>query len=302
MFIGLKRILKSGWSNFRRNTGLSLATMFVMVMVISLGTSLFFLQMASDFLVKNLKDRVDMYVYFNKELTGTEVMQIEEELSRLPEVRTIEYVSKDQALEEFMVLHEGDQAILDSLNELGRNPLLASLNIKAWETEQYASISKFLENSSFSGMIAKMDYYQKKPAIDKLFSMTSNLNRAGIAVGAILTAVAVLLAFNAVRLSIYNSGQEIGIMKMVGASNWFVRGPFLIQGAIVGILAALITFLITGAVFFVLTSSFRFLLLGSDPFSFFVSNFPTILLFQLIAGVGLSVLSSWVAVRRYLKV
>ena len=302
MFIALRRIIKSGWISFRRNSGLSAATIFMMVLTISLATSIYLLWQTSQFLVETLREKVDMYVYFNDELSSDDVLKIKDELSRLPEIKKIEYVSKEEALQKFTQRHKEDKTIMESLEELGNNPLLASLNIKAWETTQYASISSFLQNSSFKNLIAKIDYQQKKTIIEKVFSVTSSINKAGIIFSIIFAIVAVLISLNTVRLAIYNSREEIETMRLVGASNWFIRGPFLVQGTIAGVFAVLITMLIFGTGLFFINPYLEFLIPGFNIFQHFVANLLLIFLIQLVAGVGLGIVSSWIAVRRYLRV
>lgn len=302
MLISLKRIIKSGWNNFWRNGGLSVATIFIMVLTLSLGTSFFLLKGASQFLVETLKEKVDMYVYFNEELTSDDILAIQEKLSQLPEIQKIEYVSKEEALQKFIDRHKDDKAIMDSLQELGKNPLLASLNIRAWEASQYSAISGFLNQSSFKDLIAKIDYQQKKSAIERIFSIISTVNRTGIVLSFILAALAILIVFNTVKLAISSSKEEIETMRLVGASNWFIRGPFLVQGALVGFSASLLTLLIFSAGLFFISPHLEFLLPGFNIFHYFLASIFIILLIQLAAGIGLGILSSWLAVRRYLKV
>lgn len=297
-----KRILKSGWTGFRRNSGLSLATIFIMVMTISLVTSLFLLQKTSNFLVVSLEEKVDMAIYFAEEPSTEEIVAIQEELFSLPEVKNLEYISKAEALEKFTERHQGEEVIMESLAEVGGNPLLASLNVRAWEATQYAAISSFLDTASFKDLIAKVDYSQKKPAIEKLSSLTSSINTSGIVLSIVLAVVAVLIAFNTVRIAIYNSRDEIETMKLVGASNWFIRGPFLVQGVIAGVLAVLITFLVFSVAVWFLSPKMEIIMPGLELSSYFFSNFLMILLLQLVAGVGLGVFSSWIAIRRYLKI
>jgi len=297
-----KRILKSGWQGFRRNSGLSMATIFILVMTISLVTSLFLLQHSSNFIVSSLEDKVDMAIYFSEEPSSEEIMIIQEELFALPEVRKMEYISKEEALAKFVERHAGEEVIMESLTEVGGNPLLASINIRAFEASQYAAISSFLDNSSFKSLIAKVDYAEKKPAIEKLFSLTSSISTTGIIFSIVLAVMAILIAFNTVRIAIYNSRDEIETMRLVGAANWFIRGPFLVQGAVAGILAVLITFLLFSIAVLVLGPKIELIMPGLNLSGYFFSNFIIILLIQLVAGVGLGMFSSWIAVRRYLKV
>ncbi len=297
-----KRILKSGWKGFRVQSGFSLATIFIMVMTISVVTSLFLLQKTTRLLVENIEEKVDMAVYFDKEFSADEIMEVKKELSQVPAIESIKYISKDEALQKFSERHKDDEVIMESLEEVGQNPLLASLNIKARDANQYEEIAKAIENSSFSGQVAKMDYYEKKPVIDKLFSVTASINRAGIILSAILALMVLIIAFNTARLAIYNSKEEIETMRLVGASNWFIKGPFLVQGAICGLLAALITVgLFVVALFFV-SPKIELIAPGVNLFGDFLENIFIIFLIQLAAGVSLGMLSSWIAVRKYLKV
>jgi len=302
MNASFKRIIKSGWVGFRRNSGLSLATVFIMVMAISLVTSLFLLQKTTDFLVMSLSEKVDMAVYFSEEPSSDEIATIQKELSGLPEVKTLEYISKEEALQKFIERHQGEEVILESLEEVGGNPLLASLSIKAFEATQYAAISSFLDSASFKDLIAKVDYNEKKPAIDKMFSLTSTISNTGIALSIVLAVVAVLIAFNTVRIAIFNSRDEIETMRLVGASNWFIRGPFLVQGMIGGLLAVLITFFVFGIALWFLSPKIDLVIPGLNLYSYFFGSFFMVIVLQLAAGVGLGACASWLAIRKYLKV
>jgi len=302
MNASLKRVIKSGWQGFRRNSGLSLATVFIMIMAISLVTALFLLQKTSNHLVATLSEKVDMAVYFAEEPSLDEITTIQAELTSLPEVKNLEYISKEDALAKFVDRHQGEEVIMDSLEEVGGNPLLSSLNIKAFEATQYAAISSFIDSSSFKSIIAKVDYNEKKPAIDKLFSLTSTISNTGIALSIVLAIVAVLIAFNTVRIAIYNSRDEIETMRLVGASNWFIRGPFLVQGMIGGLLAVLITFLVFTAALWFLSPKIDIVVPGLHLFSYFFGSFLMVIILQLAAGVGLGAVASWLAMRKYLKV
>lgn len=297
----LIRIIKSGWMDFKRNSGLSVAAIFIMVLAISMATSLFLFRESSQVLTKNIEEKLDMYVYFNDELSSDEILAIQKELSGVSGIKDVVYISKDEALQKFVLKHRDDQSIMESLRELGKNPLLSSINIQAWEASQYAAISNFLINSDFSSLISKIDYQQKKPAIERLASISSGINNAGIIANIILALAAILVAFNTVRLAIYNSKEEIETMRLVGASNNFIRGPFLVQGVIVGFLSAVIALLIFGVGLLFLNSGLKLLLSGFNLFGYFISNLPVIFLTQLAFGIGLGVISSQLAIRKYLR-
>ena len=191
---------------------------------------------------------------------------------------------------------------MESLEEVAVNPFPASLNINAWEPNYYISIASFLESSSFSELISKIDYGQKAATIERVFSITSTVSRTGIILGLILVLVVVIIIFNTAKLAIYKSEEEIEIMRLVGASNWFIRGPFLAQGAVCGVFATLIAFLLFIGTLYFISPKLMVLAPGLDIFTFFVNNLFIILGIQFLAGVGLGIISSWLAVRKYLRV
>jgi cell division transport system permease protein len=298
----LRRIIRSGWSAFWRNIALSLATIFIMVTVLSLVTFLFFLRPVSDILIADVEKKVDVSVYFKEDVSEDDIVQVESEVSKIAQVSEVEYVSKDEAFDIFVERHKDDPILIESLTEVGYNPFLASLNIKAKEASQYEEITKFLETGQFKDLIDNVDYYQRKPVIDKVYAMTSGANRIGILFSLIFGLIAVLIAFNTIRIAIHNSSEEISIMRLVGASDWFVRGPFLVQGIIVGLISAFISLFITFGASWVLDARISGLIPDVSTLHIFVSNILNIFLIQLAAGIGLGFVSSLIAVRKYLKI
>jgi len=205
-------------------------------------------------------------------------------------------------LEKFTQRHKDNPILMEALAEVGENPLLASLNIKAGQASQYGAVSNFLETGPFKNLIEKIDYRQNKEIIDKVFAISSNINFTGIFFSLILGFIALLVAFNTIRLAIYSSREEISIMRLVGASNWFIRGPFIFQGIIIGITATFFTLLIFTITIFFLSPKIEVLLPGFNLLSYFGAHFWILLLIQLTTGIGLGVISSWIAIRKYLEV
>lgn len=301
MFTSLKRIIRAGWINFVRNGGLSAATIFIMVMAIFLMSSLYLSKDLAQFLMTSLQEKVDISVYFKMAATEGDILKLKDEVAKIPEVKKIEYVSREEALARFISRYKDNRVVMNSLAEVG-NPLLSYLNIKAWEASQYTAVVSFFENSSYKELVDKIDYYERKPIIERIFSITFNVKRAGIGFTIALGVIAVLVAYNTIRLAIYSTREEIGVMRLVGASNLFIRGPFLVQGAISGFFAALFTLLIFSATVYFLTPKLKILVPDFDFFSSFLANFWTLVLAQFGAGIGLGTVSSFIAVRKYLRV
>ncbi len=302
MMTSLKRVIKSGLKGFLRNTGLTVATLFIMLMVIFLISSLYLFNQASDILISSIQDKVDISVYFKDTTSSQDIIEFKSELDNMEEVKNVEYVTKEDALASFTERHKDDPVLMESLAELGANPFLASLNIRASQASQYEQINSFLEDSSLASSIEKIDYYRRKPVIDKLFSLTSSLNKGGLVFSLVLGVIAVLVAFNTIRIAIYNSKEEISVMRLVGASNWFIRGPFVIQGIISGLAAVVIALILSLVLSYFLDSTIREIAPDISIFRLFLGNFWVLLLIQLLVGIGLGALSSLIAVRKYLKI
>ena len=303
MFTSIKRIFKSGWQNFFRDGGLAVATVFILVLAISLATSLFLFQELSQFLISSLEEKADISVYFKEEVPEIDILEVKEELAKVPEVKEIKYVSKEEALKTFVQRHKDNPVIMKTLAlpEFRDWKPPATLNIKAWQVAQYEAIISFLKTRPFENLI-EVDYYQRKPVIEKIFAITSGISRAGIVLSLVLAVTAILVTFNTIRLAIYNSAEEIKIQRLVGASNWFIGSPFLVQGAVSGILAALICLLIFSLIIWGLSPKVEIFFSGLNIFQFFVSNFWEIILIQFTTGILLGTVSSFLATQKYLKI
>jgi len=298
MLTSLKRIIRSGWITFKRQAGFTVATIFIMAITISLITSLFLFQKITKFSISLLQDKVDVSVYFKDTSLEQDILEIKEQIAKIPEVKSVEYVSNEEAKKRLL---EKYPELTESLRETQGMLNLASLNIKAGQADQYAAIANFLEKAPFKNLIQKTDYYQRKPVIEKIFSVTSAINHTGVVLSLILVIIAFLVAFNQIRLAISNSKEEIFIQRLVGASNWFIRGPFLIQGVISGFFAALITLLIFIPLVYFLSPKMEVFFPGLNLFSYFAGNFFLIFLIQILIGIGVGVISSIIAIRKYLE-
>ncbi len=299
----LKRVARSGLQSFLRNGWLSTATISVMALAIFVMTSLVLLNVITQSLVANLQDRIDISVYFKQEAPDGEIAKVQRDLEQLTEVKSVEFVTADEALVRFRERHQDNPLLLESLEELGTNPLQATLNIKAREANQFASIASFLQAERFQPVIDKVNYTQNAEVISRLASIVSGVRRGGAALTLVLATIAILVSFNTIRLAIYTAREEVGVMRLVGASNWFIRGPFLVAGFVYGVAAAAISM----AVFFPLVGAISpkvsgFLLTGTNLFAYVQQNFWPLLGLGLAVGVALGVLSSYIAIRRYLKV
>ena len=211
-------------------------------------------------------------------------------------------VSKDQALNEFKERHAGDTLVQDSLAELDENPLQASLNVKAGDSSQYASIVTFLEGNKFRSLVDKINFYENEQVIARVLTISGGLQNWGFLLTMALALIAVLVTFNTVRLTIYSQKQEIEIMRLVGGSNWHIKAPYLVEGGMYGALAAVIVTVMFYPIAFFISPKIESLMPGVSLISYFVSNIFQFVPLILFIGILLGVTSSFVAIRRFLKV
>ena len=302
MFTTLSRIIKSGLINFWRNGWLSTATVLIMTLTLLAWTSIFLLNVVLTSVLDILEEKVDVSVYFNLDAKEADILALKSKLENLEEVKNVEYVSESEALAVFKKRHSGDEILLKSVEELDGNPLEASLNILAKDASNYESVSSFLNQSQFGNIISKINYAENKFVIERLGNIISVLRQSGLAASLVLALIAFLVAFNTVRLAIYSSREEITIMKLVGASNWFVRGPFIIEGVFHGLMSSAFAFMIIIPGVAVISPKLFNFLPEINLVNYLGDNFWQLLFFQTLGGVILGVFSSWFAIRKYLKI
>ena len=306
MWTSFKRITSAGFVGFWRNAFVSFTAIFVMtVTLFVIGIALFLGQLL-DASLSQIQAKVDINVYFVTTAPEAEIISFKGALAALPEVAAVEYTSRDQALINFRERHGGDQLTLQALDELGDNPLGASLSIRAKDTTQYEGIEAFIKQkkdaeSADKPFISKTNFFDNKAAIDKLTSIIAAVEKFSLIALCILVGATVLITFNTIRLAIFTAREEISVMRLVGASNMYIRGPFVLQGIMYGFIAGVVTLVIYYPLTIYLgpvTDAFFSL----NIFHYYVTNFAH--MFAIIVGFGvlLGALSSIFAVARYLKV
>ncbi len=306
MITSIKRIIRSGFIGFWRNAFVSLSAIFViMVTLVVVGGSILMNQLL-DVSLAQIKDKVDINVYMRTTATEEGVQDLKRSIEGLQDVREVIYTSREDALAEFRERHKNDELTIQALEELGDNPLGATLSIRASETSRYESIAQFLEEYRASEpadapLIDRINFNQNKEAIDKLTNIIGAVERSTQIAMLILIGSSILIAFNTIRLAIYTSREEISVMRLVGASNMFIRGPFVLQGVMYGLVSGVLTLLILYPVTLWLgpgTEAF----FSFNIFTYFVTNFGYLFSVLVGSGIALGVVSSTLAIARYLGV
>lgn len=304
--MNLKRMIVAGGKNFIRGGAVSAATVVIMTVTLAIIGSLIFLSALLSFTLDTIKDKVDISVYFVTTASEQEILAVKGQLEKLPQVATVSYTSADDALAAFRDRHATDQLTLQALDELGNNPLDASLEVRAKDPTEYESIVNFLEASpalSVGGtsIVDRINYAQNKEVIDRLSLAIQATREIGFAVVILFAIASILIAFATIRLAIYTAKDEIAVMRLVGASNVYVQGPFIVTGIITGLLAAVIVLLALWPATWYAGLKTAGWFGGFNLATYYDSNLLFISVILLGSGVVLGAIASVIAIRRYLK-
>lgn len=300
----IKRITKAGYLNFKRSGLISSAAVLVTTITLSVIAGILFLQAVLFNSLSEIQNKVDVTIYFTTTAPEDKILALKSYLGKLPEVQSVSYTSSAEALRLFRERHKSDYSTIQALDEINENPLGAYLNVRAKEVSQYESIANFLKSDNAlvlgsASIIDKINYHQNKLVIERLTNIIEGAQRIGFLVTLFLIAVSIIITFNTIRLTIFISREEIGVMRLVGASKTRVQGPFMVEGAIYGIVATGLTLLILLPLTYWLGSNMAGFL-GIDLYEYYLSNFFRLFAIILLSGIILGIISSFLAVRQYL--
>ncbi len=303
----LKRITRSGLINFYRNTFVSFASVMMMTITLLIIGATIFMSAILSFTIANIERKVDVNVYFYPNAPEQQILDMKAALEQLPQVAGVSYVSRDQALKDFQDRHQNDYLTLQALNELGTNPLGASLNIQAKDSEQYESIANFLSGDETidsgvnKNIIEKVNYYQNKEIIARLNALSNTVKKIGVILTVIFVGLSVVVTLNTIRMAIYSAREEINVMRLVGAENKYIQGPFMIEGIVSGLFAAVITIIALFPLTLWISKYTVDFFGGLSLVKYYGDNFLQIFIILLLVGIVLGALSSMVAIRKYLS-
>ncbi len=300
MLTSIKRSFILGWKNFKRSGGLSVVAIMVLMVTTFLATSLLLAQEVMEETIEEVERRADITIYFTSITPGDRIMEVAENIDDNFTLLGIDYTSQHEALEDFRQRHGDNPVLMDALDEVG-NIFNPRLDVRATEVETYRRVSDYVRGN-YSEIVEEISFYSygRKEAIESIFSITSRIRRALIVAGTILAVISVLIVFGTIRLSIYSFSEEIKIMKLVGASNAFMQGSFIVQGFILGLVASLISLLVLFGLAGLMYQGYN--VFGINLENHLFENLSLILILQFSTGIGLSVISSALAVKRYLDV
>lgn len=303
----LKRIIRGGFLNFWRNGTVSLASVLVMMVTLIVIGLISFSSAILDNALAQLRSQIDVNVTFIDSANEDDVLSVKHALESLPQVSLVTYSTAEEVLKAFKERHVNDQTIMASLDEIDHNPFGPMLTIQARDPSEYQAISQFLQgdnvlSSSGVTIVDRINYLENKTAIDRLTKFIGAADKIGFSLTILMAVIAMLIAFNTIRLTIYMSKDEISVMRLVGASNNYIRGPFIVVGIIYGLVAGILTLLIFWPLTYWLGTSTESFFGGFNLFTYYMRNIVQFVLIILAAGVLFGGVSSLLAIRKYLKI
>jgi cell division transport system permease protein len=302
--VSLYRAVKFAVQDFWRNIWLSLITVFIVALTLLMVNLLIIINVLANHSIKLVEEKVDISIYFTPKAAENQVLEVRSKLLEMPAVKEVTYISSAEAYENFKAKNQNNLDVSETLKELEANPLGATLVIVAKDPQYYSVIMKSLEDESYNNLIESKDFEDHEAIIKKINDLTSRVYRVGVGLSLFLALIVILIVFNTVRMAIYTHREEIGIMKLVGANNWFVRSPFLLSGILCSLVACILTVIVMYPLLGVI-QSYVGGFFGSDSFNlvdYFNGHFLPIFGLEFLAMVLLNVLSTSWATRRYLKV
>lgn len=304
MWTNIKRVLKLGLVNFGRNGLVSVASVLAMTITLFVIGALY---LGGNFLnsaLAEVKDKMDISVSFKIDAPEAEILALEKDLTLLLEVKQVSYSSREDELVAFRERHKDNETIVRSLDEVD-NPFGARLNIQAVDPAHFDKITNFISNKNSpanggSSLVDQISY--KKDVVGKLTNLINTSQKLGWAIALVLALLSIFAVFNTISLAIYTSREEISVMRLVGASSAYVKGPFMVEGMMAGVVASILALgLLYPAVLWVRGATVN-IYGGINLVSFYFNNFATIFLILFGSGIILGLLASFWATRRYAKI
>jgi cell division transport system permease protein len=305
-FTTFGRIIRTGMVNFVRNAWLAIAAMAIMIVTLSIILFSVIVNATFSNTVAQITSKIDVSLYLKDEVTPDQTQHLLKQLKALPSVAGVTYLTKDQALQVYERQNAGNQQLLQAINETD-NPLPATVKIKPTDLNEIDQIRTFVEKPDVAALQSDpaSDSGDRRAAIDKITHATNILRRAGVIAVVVFATISVLIIFNTIQMAIFNRRDELQIMRLLGASTSFIRGPFVVEAVIYGVLSAVISILLINAIFITASSSLQATSFGlldiSYSQAFFEDHYWVLLSLQLALGILIGAASSIIATRRYLK-
>ncbi len=304
--ITLERIFSTGLLNFIRNTWLAIAAMAMMLVTLTIVLFLVISNATFSHTIAQITDKIDVSVYLKDTVTDKDRNKLINDLKQVNNVKAVTYISKDDVLKGYQEQNKNNPDLLAAISET-ENPLPATIQIKPKDPDKINEIRAYLEQPEIKRYQSSETSYSgdRKEAIDKITQATHFMREAALAGVIVFTVISTLIIFNTIQMAIFNRREELTIMRLLGATTWYIRGPFVVETMLYGVIASVLSVILVGSLFTVTSSAFEATSLGLLDIGFasdyFSQHFWIILTVQMGIGILIGAVSSILATRRYLK-
>ncbi len=300
--IAFWRVFKFSLLDLVRNASLATMTVIVLSLLLISVNTLLGIRVLTDAAVQSVKEKIDLSIYLKPETSGDLITKLTTDIKALPAVKSVRQITSEQALENFKSQYQDRPEIIAALNEVGTNPLGPALVVKTDDPTQYSQVITILNKEEYTPLIEDKTFADTAVAIDTLHRVTGSIEQALWGVTGIFALIAIIIIFTTIRVAIYTERIEIAVKKLVGASNWFIRGPYLVEGVI---LSTISVALALGAVYAsaqALDPHFSPLLDQNNILTNYLrANILSLAGFEYLAALILTLGTSAIAMRKYLK-
>lgn len=303
MFLSFFRVVKFSIQDIARNVWLSLVTVIVLILALFTVNMLLVVKVIGETAVTAIKEKIDINLYLKSDADESDIILLKSKVADFSEVRSVEYISKEQAKAEFLSKHENNPELIQALTEVGQNPLTPILMIKPASLDSFDNLTNRL-NGLESDIIESRNFSNYKEMLNKINAITDRVSDAGLLLASIFVFIAILVIYNSVRVAIYTHRKEIAIMRLVGASNWFIRTPYLLSSIFYTIIG-LATIMAVFYPFLRLLQPYLetfFVGYDVDIVKYFYGNVLTVFGPQFVGAALINLLASYIAVRKYSRV
>lgn len=305
--ITLGRIIHAGIVNFIRNASLAIAAIAVMTITLTIVLFSIVTNATLTHTIDDIASKIDVSVFLKDTVTEAQGRDLTAQLTKQSNVQSVSYLSKQEALQRYIDQNSTNQSLAAAAS-LSNNPIPATIIIKPQKLNKIQDIKDFLTTKSIADLQTpgSPSYSgDRQKAIENISHATDVLRKIGFIAVIVFAVVSALIIFNTIQMAIFNRRDEIKIMRLLGAGNWFIRGPYVVESIIYGLLSAVLSVLIINSAFVASSDALQASSLGLLDINYasryFAEHFLSFLTFQLMVGIVIGTASSVIATRRYLK-
>lgn len=296
------RVVKFAFQDIVRNASLSLMTVLILVLMLLSVNTLFVIRVITGEATTSIKERIDVSIHFRQNAVDAQIEEIRQFVASFPEVVSLQFFTREEVLGEFKERHKDNIEMIAAVNELEEIPFGPLLVVRTREPKDYEKIIQAISIPEYESVIDAKTFADTERAIDRIHTITSYVEKASVVLSLFFGFIAFLIIFNTIRVTIYTQRTEIVIKRLVGATNWFIRGPYIVEAILLSFLSLIVTGVIVGFTIRALDPSIRGIFEKPDILTdYFTSHILFVVGGELLAVLFLTIMTSMLAMRKLLR-